>query len=525
MSIAIASTSSADNARWQSFYSNAITRQIDHLISLIEKKKKTPDALFRHFDSMLAVFKQGVSHPDPATRLKLIDFVRTLHPLPLWWGKWSEWMHVLEQTTYITQEENKVESQIWLSLVQAEMLLSTGRGKNSQILSKKALKIAQENQNAEMILRAKLSLFEANKYLGIIDNILNSIIFLESLLKEKKELLSSEVFQELEFEILLKKTDILRRQGHNNKAAQNIQLAYSIAKELFDKNDLFIAKLYNQRSTVYEAKREFDLAIRDREKSLEIFTFWGDDISQIECEGDIGLIHWSAGNYKRAEEVLLSSVKKAEKQKLLRWQAIQVGNLALPHLSCGRLEQTVTLLERHRDLSKLTNNYAEEKRALGNLGTVQVHLGQFKEALENMQKDHQHVQKLQLNVATARLYAKMSWALDGLGKKADAIDYAQKSLKYSIEMNEPLSKVMALRCLSDLDIPTEDKIRYAEEARDLAKKYNRKLNEAGALFTLADAYKDQSYYDEAVKILKEIGAEEWLKVPLVFKTLRLPLLL
>ena len=71
----------------------------------------------------------------------------------------------------------------------------------------------------------------------------------------------------------------------------------------------------------------------------------------------------------------------------------------------------------------------------------------------------------------------------------------------------------------------EDKIRYAEEARFLAKEHSRRLNESGALITLAGCYQDDSLQNEAIQILEEIGAADWLKAPLVFKTLRLPLLL
>ena len=525
MNIATTSAWTTNNARWQSFYSDSITKQIGNLISLIERKRKTPDALARHFDSILALFEEGLSHPNLSTRLKLINFVHAIHPLPLWWGKWSQWMLVLEKVSIIAREANKTESLIWLSLVQAEMLLSTGRGKKSLALSQKALEIAHEYQNIEMILRAELSLFEANKYLGLVENIIDAITLLEESLEEKRPLLPQKTAQELEIEILLKKTDILRRQGHPDKAFESIQHAYSIAEKLFNSNELFMAKLYNQRSTVYWTKRQYDLAVADREKALSIFSLWGDQISKIACEGDVGLIYWSAGKYKEAEKVLLSSIKNAERLELFSWQAEQLGNLGLVHFSCGRLKQAVTLIKRHRDLSWLTNNYAEEKRAIGNLGTVQIHLGNFQEALENMQKDHQHVKKLQLNIATARLYAKISWALDGLGQKEKALDYAETSLRFSIEINDPLSTIMALRCISELDIPMEDKIKFAEKARTLAKKHHRKLNEAGALFTLADCYQDEHLYNEAVEILREIGAKNWVKEPLVFKTLRLPLLL
>ena len=59
----------------------------------------------------------------------------------------------------------------------------------------------------------------------------------------------------------------------------------------------------------------------------------------------------------------------------------------------------------------------------------------------------------------------------------------------------------------------------------MARKHSRPLNEAGALLTLAEAKQDDALREKAIDILENIGSEDWLKAPVVFRTLRLPLLL
>ena len=513
-----------DNTRWHSFYANSITRQIHLLISLIKKNKKAPDTLINHFDSMLAVFEEGISHPDPATRLALIDFVRTLHPLPLWWGKWSEWMRVIEKATAIAQEADKINSLVWLHLTQSEMLISGSDAKKALSLAKKAFHLARTYRNPEMIFRAEMKIFEAEKDIGYIGDRINAIAMLEETLSTKKNLLPEKVFQTLEVEFLLKKTDVLRRLGRKNDAALTIQKAHNLAIKNLDEDNLLIAQVYNRRGATYWTAEKSDLAIADFEKATEIFTSWGDQASQVYSTGYIGLVHWSAGRYKEAEKILQSSISMAEGIKALQWQTIQTGNLGLVKFLRGRLPQALPLMEQHHTLSQLINNRAEAERANANIGYAQTYLGNFQDAYQRLSQYLAYTKEMQFHIGTGVACANMAWVMDGLGDINSALDYAEKSSYMAKKTDAPLLKIVAIRSLSELQKDQTSKVRYAEKAYILAKKQSRRFNEAGALLALADCHKNEFLRNEAIQLLEELGSTDWLKVPLVFKTLRLPLL-
>jgi len=524
MSLTTASTWSTDNTRWQSFYSNTITQQIDHLISLIEKKKKTPDALIRHFDSMLAVFEQGISHPDSTTRLKLINFVRTLHPLPLWWGKWSEWMRIIDQVRIVAEKADKFDKLIWLDITQSEMLIIGGDAGKALLLAEKALFLAKSHHNFKMIFKAEMAVFEARKDIGSIGDRIDAIAKLEKSLLAKKTHLSKEVFQVLEVEFLLKKTDVLRRMKRKSDAFIAIQRAHAIATASLDENSPLVAQLYNRRGATYWTAEKNDLAIADFEKATKIFKNLGDKASQVYSIGYTGLIAWSAGEYRQAEKMLQNSINFAEKIKALQWQAIQTGNLGLVSFTRGRLSQAIALMEQHHILSQLINNHAERKRAIGNIGYVQIYLGNFQNAYQRLTHDITYTKKMQFQVGAGTTYANMAWVMEGLGDIDSALEYAEKSLSIAKKTNAHLLKIIALRSMSELQKDSNAKAYYAEEAYALAKKHSRRFNKAGALLTLADCYQDKNLHDKARQILDELGSTDWLKVPTVFKTLRLPLL-
>ncbi len=522
---ATSSSWAAENARWRSSYADTLPKQIDRLIIHIEKNKSKKETLSHHFESMIRVFEQGLAHPNLATHLKLVNLVRALHPLPIWWGKWTEWMHVLSKTIVIAQEANQIDVQIWLELKQAEMLLSTGKGEEALVVAQKTLKTSRTHQKFKIEFQAEMLLLETQRYLGHIQNPLNDLEKLEKSLSEKKKHLSSSVAQKLEIEFSLKKSDVLQRHGHIEKALEQSQRAYQLSETLFDRKDLRMAQVHSRLGANYWAKSEYEKSIAHYVQAREIFQLWGDQTSQIDSMGDIGLVYWRSAQYKKAEEILEKSIRMAEEVNARQWQTIQTGDLGVVSLSRGKLSRAAALMEQHLELSVLTKNHTELERANSNFANAQLHLGKFDEAYPRLRRSLKSVEEKRLEIAIGVVRAKLAWALEGLGFQEDAIKYAKSALTHANKINKPPLLIVTLRAISETIDITEDRIRYAEEALQLARKHARPLNEAGALFTLANCYQDDALVEEATEILERIGAKDWLKAPVVFRTLRIPLLL
>lgn len=514
-----------NKARWRNFYAHAVEMHLQNAIRLINKKKASPQALQGHFDSFLNLAEQAAKHPSKDTRRKFLVFVEALHPLPVWWGKFDAWMPLLAQGIYIARESGEVEKEIWIYLAQSKMLLASGNGEKALQQAEKAAALAATAPNHKQLFQAKAVLFEAKRYLGTLKDQTQALNTLEAdLFKVQKELPEKEG-QEIEIIISLIKIDVIRRQGYVDEAAQLAAKTHEIAQTLFSANDLRMTKIYNALSTVTWAQRKHTQAIAYRKKSISTYRQWGNTPAEVEEKAGLGLIYWSAERYREAEKTFLENIALAEDYNLLWLQAMQIGNLGLVHFSCGRLNQARLRMEQHYTLSKLIRNRPETRRAQGNLGTIQTHLGDFENALENMLDDYKQAKKRQLIQPQATLNAKLAWALQGVGQQEEALRRAKKSLTLAKEINDPLVKSMALRCLSEVAHKKVEQIRYAEEARQLARQHHRRLSEAGALLTLSHLKDDPSLHQDAVNLLKEIGATAWLKVKPVFSHLRLPLLL
>ena len=518
------STQTSDNEQWKTFYHHAVSRQVKSLITFIRDGKRKPDTLIRHFDSIVVVIEEAAKHPEIETRANLLNLFESLHPLPLWWGKWTEWMRVTEKVIHIAKETNDVQRQFWLYLIQSEMLITGGNEKKALILAEKALALAKTYNDPEMIFKAEMTVFEAKKDLGYIGDRTEAIAMLEKALDAKKERIPEKNAKLLEVAFLLKKTDVLRRLGERRDALYTIQRAHTLANDCIAEDDLLRAQIYNRRGAAFWTDEQPRKAIEDFEKATEIFEKWGDQASKIYSIGYTGLVWWSVGEYPKAQKILQSSISMAEKIKALQWQAIQIGNLALVHLMQGNLPDALALAKQHYALSVLINNRAEIERANVNIGYTQVFRGNFQEARERFTRYLEFTEEMQFVIGSGVASANMAWVMDALGFPDDALSYAEKAFCFAEKADAPLLKIVALRSLSEAQKDPTARAAYAEEARALAKKRSRRFNEAGALLTLADCHQDESIYKEAIQLLEELGATNWLSVPLVFKSLRLPVL-
>ncbi|MCP4141157.1 MAG: tetratricopeptide repeat protein [Chloroflexi bacterium] len=392
-------------------------------------------------------------------------------------------------------------------------------------IAEKTLKRAQTKQKFKIAFQTEMLLLAIEKYLGHVQNPQNDLEKLEKSLSEKKKHLSKSVSQNLDFEFSLKKGDLLQRQGHIEKALESSEHAYQLSEKLFGKKDIKMAQAHSRLGANYWAKGEYEESITHYIQARRIFQLWGDQTSQIDSMGDIGLVYWSAAKYRKAEEILEKSIKMSEEINARQWQTIQTGDLGVVNFSRGKLSRAAALMEHQLQLSTLTNNHTELERANSNFANVQLHLGKFDEAHTRLKRSLKSVEEKNLKIAIAIVRAKLAWALEGLGFQEDAMKYAKSALNHANKINNPPLIILALRAISEITDDAEDKIHYAEEALRLARKHLRPLNEAGALFTLANCYQDNTLIEEATEILERIGATDWLEAPVVFKTHRLPLLL
>ena len=516
---------SAQPTRWSDSYPQYMWGQIDRITELIVEKKNTPQYLEARFDSVVMLINQGLPLTDLETARKLTELVYELHPLPIWWGRGIEWLDVLERITKRAAQNGDPWHEAWGYLAQASIhLLTTGADKVLELCSK-ARTIAKKHQYPFLSIKADLLCFDAGVFLEKSGDPLAFIKEIEKQIQNSRVSLGDQKADLLKYELWLTQVDVLRRKGFHDRALKLIDKLLLSSNKSPEFKEKCSAEIYSNRGAVYWSMGEYAESIESLEKAVALYKQAGNHLSQIDCNGGLGLVYWSSGNYIQAEAILQSSIRLAENVRTLWWQSIQVGDLGLVNFLRGKLSKADSLLKRHLELSELTNHVSEKYRAIGNIGILNVYLGQFENACKNLLVDLEYSREKEHHIGESVICSNMAWALDGLGEAEKSLEYANLALSIARKYKSVKAEIIALRSLAEIERNVQQKTLYAQKALRLSKKNGRRLNEAGALLTLAFISKDSSLYQQAETILSGMGASDWLYVEAAFDNIRLPLLL
>ena len=257
-----------ERAQWQQYFTRNISSQVKRSIAFIKKNKRSPQKVNQHFESIQLLFEQAINHPSAEIRILALEITQALDPLPLWWGKWSDWIEMLSKTAQISAKEKLPKNQAWAHITQAKVLLHGIDVEKALRLSQYALDLARKHQDQIIALRAEILIFEAKRHLGKIKNNLQHIKILENSL-QKKEAITTDFRKEFSIELLLKKSDILQRQGDIEKAIYYTKKALSQSESL-PKNSPLRAQIHVRRGGVFWADNNFNQAIEEFSTALKI---------------------------------------------------------------------------------------------------------------------------------------------------------------------------------------------------------------------------------------------------------------
>lgn len=501
-----------------------LEKQLDRTLALLEKHKENPAHLEKHYDSILETLMQGLRAPPPSNTDKLIELIEAFDPWPLRWHKHIAWLGILDQGIALAIEHKSFHHlfQFWYS--RAKIFFFSGQFENAQESIEQAIQIATAHHFSEELLNAHILEYDIIGFSEQGKSQKELWPLLEILLDEQKKHLRPMAHASLKGQMLLRKGNLIRFQGHHDKALAIMQNGFDLIMENASDDLALLARTYKYRASLNEELGNYSQSIADNKIMNAYFNLLGDRFSEIDSLGDLGLIYWRTGKYIEAEEILQRSIQMAEETKAQWWLVRQLGNQGLVQFTRGNLSTAAALIKRQKKLSQLTGNIPEEKRAISNGAFVKLFQGQTKEATHDLLENLGYIKERKYHIAEGLVYANLAWSLE---EQKEATEYAEEALKIAESMNSPRLKIIALRALAELKNEPQEKQKIAQEALELAKKHNRFLNQAGALLSLATCTSNAqtvSLQEEATCILQSLGAENWINVE-NSSNQRLPLLL
>lgn len=327
--------------------------------------------------------------------------------------------------------------------------------------------------------------------------------------------------REAQFRLMLQRMNIYRAFGLTRQAVELLRQIEEddLCLEAFDSR--LLAEWYVHLGLIQcWVEGDYDHAL----ESLELSKIHYHQSGQLKMEagvlGDIAMVYWNQGDLRRAEGTLRTAREQASRLGDYRALLKLTGNLGLVYLHQGRLNEAYTLIEEHYRLATRLGHLREMRRARGNRGITKYHLRDYDGAIEDLEADIRTLKAV--NEGTLYTTVNLSRCYIACGDMERGREMAAWSLAGARERGYYSIEIIALRALAEAQPP--------DEARELlllalnAARGKRRMDEAACLLSLAqltpDSAAHEEYWQEGVKILREMGAQAWIEV----EPLRLPTL-
>lgn len=258
---------------------------------------------------------------------------------------------------------------------------------------------------------------------------------------------------------------------------------------------------------------DYKRALADFEKARSESVFAGRLDWEVGIIADMGLVYWNQGNYALAEQYI-----KFGKEQFMQIGGHDlsmircIGNLALVYLFQGKLEQAFENVSQQLNLATSLAYSSEIRRATGNRGIIQFHLGQYDAAIADLDVSTRMTKAD--NEGYVNNLINMSRCYRAKNNQPLAYELADTALTQAIAKGYGGIKIVAQRVLAEVS-PPKQAIALLKEAAKSAHERQRHFDEAACLLLLTeymhDARSQNANWKRASKILETLGAEYWLE--------------
>ncbi|MBE2183237.1 MAG: tetratricopeptide repeat protein [Anaerolineae bacterium] len=371
---------------------------------------------------------------------------------------------------------------------------------------------------------------QAIKYAGNISRILFDLMDhpqqVDQMLTEVERLIlggDHGVNLETKFRLTLQRLRIYRALSLTDKAVQLVNDFRDDAPPLLEIDHETRADWLRNRALIRcWIEGDYRSALDDFEQARVESVLAGKMDWEIGIVADMGLVHWNQGNYTLAEQLIRFS---KQQYMLIGGHDLNMirctGNLGLVYLFQGKLELAFENVTRQLDLATSLSYIHETRRATGNRGIIRFHLGQYSDAIADLETSIQMVKAenegyVNCLINLSRCYRAQKNQQLSHELARDALALAEVKGYHSV-------KIIAQRALAEI-LPHDQAVALLKETKNAAHERQRYFDEAACLLLLAeytrDARSQNSYWKQASRILHTLGAQRWLeKSPFELPTL------
>ncbi len=265
----------------------------------------------------------------------------------------------------------------------------------------------------------------------------------------------------------------------------------------------YLAIRYNNAGRHYFYKSDYDLALKNFLKGLEVYKEIGDAQGEIICLNNIGLIYLNQGNYPKAVEYFSQSVKKGKAKGYKENVSKTLNNIGLIHYQLANYPLAIEFFSKSAKIKEEIGDKIGLSNTFNNIGLIYGDKGENKKALEYYNKSLKIKESINDKRGMAGNLSNIGWIYINTDDYDHALDYFLKSLKVYEELKE--KKGLANVYYSIGTVYNHQKnynktIEYTIRSLDLAQEIGAPQNIEDASQALWEAYKAKGEFASALKM-------------------------
>lgn len=478
------------------------------LIAVIQDvylRRLRPEEIRAHFSSIQTLIANARQQPDLTTLT--LDLIVALHPLPIEWGFWMGWREALDFALDACTTRNLLGLRVRFLNHLAYMLHFTGqfeeslavcaeiRAHDHTVASTADLVGGVHTETLILLLQGKNDAAWAR-----IEALATNPLLAQ---------LPDPALTEAKARLTLMRQEYYRQVSDYPRALAALSETIDAFAHAPLADGALHADLFRCRGVIHWVTAAYADAARDFRSALDISLSRGDRIGECAVQANLGLAYWSLGQLKEAEDCKQSAIAIARSTRASWRLTRQVGDLALIYLFQGRLDRALECLEDQFRMASRLGIEREAARARMNQAIVYFHLGDVTRATQAIVENLPHVQVLEW-IGVARV--NLSRCYNAQGRPDEAKREAETALETGRSRDLPALAIVALRALGEC-MPGQAGEAQTREALDQARRFARRMDEAGCLFELARCAVERAacgaLWNEAITLLAHMGAEGW----------------
>lgn len=494
---------SAETLHWQANYPKILEQRVARSVEYLQRSALIE--VRQHLASFLTLLIE--THRYSELTPQALHLISLLHPLPLRWGMGFRWEAELRFALQNTPPENtaqRCEYQCALADVEyfsgnfdqafeyCDTVLTTPnapvslRARASRVLFY-CLRSTGQPQKADQLFEEMSAIFLSNQPAASIP---------------PDQARAWLVFNQCQI-------DRLREKGQMEQALDLVEDMIWLDQQEGSPEKNLTADLITHRSTLLWVKARYPESVADIKRAMQLYRESEDHFNAESLQSNLGLVYWTMGELPLAEETLQAAIRFYQKTGSQQLITYDIGNLGLVYFARGSLEDALRLTREHIAHAQEINFISESRRGRRNLGTILYYFGEYEQAIEELSSSNAYYQNHGSRDGYGLDFLWLSLCYEALGEPEKALKMAKDMIKWSAEMNSQLLLQLTYRCLAYLS-PAGKKEALLRQSLELVNHTERKLEKAAVLLALANASKDEEYWQQGSQILREIGAEGWL---------------